>query len=146
MRQRWWLVTLAAVVVAALAGMAAINGVRRARYGDVHPQGDSAVVVGHGHRFSLAVPDRGSSVGDHWTAAATPDGVVALVRSEQVDGNIADRVFGPAIGGGAGTRYFVFDARRTGSVAITLHNCFQGCGTDRTTAESRDAVWTVTVR
>jgi inhibitor of cysteine peptidase len=144
-RRRWWL-GLVVLVLIGLAGLATAKVVQWTRYGDVHPEGGSAVVVDHGHRFSLAVPDRGPSVGDHWTAAATPDGVVTLVRNEQVDGNIAAWVLGPAIGGGAGTRYFVFDARRAGSVTITLHNCFQGCRTDRTTAESRDVVWTVTVR
>ncbi|MGC9669387.1 hypothetical protein ACNTMW_22880 [Planosporangium sp. 12N6] len=145
MRRRWWL-ALVAVVLVGLAGLVVVKGVQRARYGDVHTEGDGTVIVDHGHRFSLAVLDRGPSVGDHWTAAATPDGVIALVRSEQPDDDIASWVFGPLNGGGAGTRYFVFDARRAGSVTITLHNCFQGCRTDRTTAESRDAVWTVTVR
>jgi hypothetical protein len=140
------MVLLAAVVLVGLAGLMVVKGVQGARYGDVHDEGGPVVVVDRSHRFSLAVPDRGASVGDHWTAAVAPEGVVALVRSEQVAGNIVDRMTGPASGGGAGTRYFVFDARHSGAVTITLHNCFQGCQTDRTRALSRDAGWTVTVR
>jgi hypothetical protein len=134
------------VALAALAGMAVANGVQRARYGDVHREGGAIITVAAGHRFSLAVPDRGASVGDHWSATVAPEGPVTLEHSEQIGGNLVDRLIGPAAGGGAGTRYFVFDARRTGSVTITLHNCFQGCQTDRARAASREAAWTVTVR
>ncbi|NJC69065.1 protease inhibitor I42 family protein [Planosporangium thailandense] len=143
LRRRWWLSVLAAVAVIGLIGVGVARAVQRVRYGDIHTDGGSPVVAGPGHRFALAVPDRGASVGDHWTATVAPDGIVALVRSEQVAGNIVDRLIGPAVGGGAGTRYFVFAARRAGTVVITLHNCFRGC--DRG-ADRRDTVWAVTVR
>ncbi|GAA1808189.1 protease inhibitor I42 family protein [Planosporangium flavigriseum] len=144
--RRRWIWALAAVVLVGVAGVAVVTGVQRSRHGEVHNGGTTTVAVERSHRFSLAVPDRGASVGDHWTAAVAPDGVVTLVRSEQAAGNLLDRLIGPNIGGGAGTRYFVFDARRPGSATITLHNCFQGCGDDRTRSESRDVTWTVTVR
>jgi hypothetical protein len=146
LHRRWWLWIPVAVVLVGLVGVAVAQGVRRARYGDVHAGAGAAFAVDRGHRFSVAVPDRGASVGDHWTAAVAPEGVVALVRNEQVAHNIFDRLLGPAIGGGAGTRYFVFDARRADPVTITLHNCFQGCRDDSTRSESREVVWTVTVR
>jgi hypothetical protein len=140
------MLVLAALVLVGLVGVVVTTGIQRARYGDVHDEGAATVSVDRGHRFSLAVPDRGASVGDHWTAAVAPDGAAVLVRSEQPDANIAAWVFGPLNGGGAGTRYFVFDARRSGSVTITLHNCFQGCRDDSTRKESRDVAWTVKVR
>jgi hypothetical protein len=136
----------AAVLVLGLAGFLAVRGIQRARYGEVHAEGTGVVAVDPGDRFSLAVPDRGASVGDHWSLSMRPDGVVTHVRSQLIAGNLVDRVLGPAPGGGGGTRYFVFDARRAGTVTITLHNCFQGCRDERTRAGSRDATWTVSVR
>jgi hypothetical protein len=133
-------------VLVGLVGVAVARGIQRTRYGDVHDEGSAAVAVDSGHRFSLAVPDRTASVGDHWTAAVAPEGIATLAHSELIGGNVIDRVIGPATGGGDGTRYFVFDARRPGSATITLHNCFQNCNSDRTREASRDAVWTVTVR
>jgi hypothetical protein len=135
------------VMVLGLAGFLALRGVQRARYGGVHAEGtETVVVVDRGDRFSLAVPDRGASVGDHWTMSAEPDGTISLVHSQLIAGNIVDRVLGPAPGGGGGTRYFVFDAHRPGTVTVTLHNCFQGCHDERTREASRDATWTVRVR
>jgi inhibitor of cysteine peptidase len=134
------------VMVLGLAGFLALRGVQRARYGGVHAEGTETVVVDRDDRFSLAVPDRGASVGDHWTMSAEPDGTISLVRSQLIAGNIVDRVLGPAPGGGGGTRYFVFDAHRPGTVTVTLHNCFQGCHDERTREASRDATWTVRVR
>jgi hypothetical protein len=134
------------VMVLGLAGFLALRGVQRARYGGVHAEGTETVVVDRGDRFSLAVPDRGASVGDHWTMSAEPDGTISPVRSQLIAGNIVDRVLGPAPGGGGGTRYFVFDARRPGTVTVTLRNCFQGCHDERTREASRDATWTVRVR
>jgi hypothetical protein len=145
LRRRWWIFVPAAVIVLGLAGYLAVRGVQRARYGEVHAEG-TAVAVGQGDRFSLAVPDRGASVGDHWTLSMQPEGVVVPVRSQLIAGNIVDRILGPAPGGGSGTRYFVLDARRAGTATVTLHNCFQGCHDERTRAASRDVTWTVTVR
>jgi hypothetical protein len=136
----------AIVAVVGLVGFGVDQAVQRSRYGDVHTEGATGVAVDRGSRFSLAVPDRGASVGDHWTAAVEPAGIATLTRTDLVGGNLADRLLGPATGGGGGTRYFVFDARRPGSTMITLRNCFQGCDSDRTRGASRDAVWTVTVR
>lgn len=134
-----------AVIVLGLAGFLAVRGIQRARYGEVHAEGTAVVAVGQGDRFSLAVPDRGASVGDHWTLSTQPGGVLNPVRTQLIAGNIVDRVLGPAPGGGGGTRYFVFDARRAGTVKVTLHNCFQGCHDERTRAASRDVTWTVSV-
>jgi inhibitor of cysteine peptidase len=136
----------AGVLVLGLAGFLALRGVQKARYGEVHAEGTGTVVVDRGDRFSLSVPDRGASVGDHWTVSAEPDGTVSLARSQLIAGNIVDRVLGPAPGGGGGTRYFVFEARRSGTVTVTLHNCFQGCHDERTREASRDTTWTVSVR
>jgi inhibitor of cysteine peptidase len=146
LRQRWWVAVLATMGLVGLIGFVVDTVVRRSRYGDVHSEGAAGVAVDRSGRFSLAVRDRGASVGDHWTAAVAPEGIATLRRSELVGGSIVDRMFGPATGGGGGTRYFVFDARRPGATTITLRNCFQGCDSDRTRGASRDAVWTVTVR
>jgi inhibitor of cysteine peptidase len=150
LRRRWWVAVLA-VALAGLAGLVLAGlmldaAVQRSRYGDLHSAGAAGVEVDRGSRFSLAVPDRGASVGDHWTVAVAPEGIAALTRSELVGGSILDRLFGPATGGGGGTRYFVFVARHPGATTITLRNCFQGCDSDRTRGASREAVWTVTVR
>jgi hypothetical protein len=145
MLRRRWLFALLAVVLVGLAGAAVVKGVQRARYGDAHDEGATTVAVDRGGRFTLAVPDRGASVGDHWIASVRPEGAVVLARSELIAGNIVDRVFGPAPGGGAGTRYLVFDARRSGPATVTLYNCFQACGDERTRALSREVTWTITI-
>jgi inhibitor of cysteine peptidase len=144
LRPRWWMFVLAVVVVA-VAGLVAVKGAQRARYGTVHDEHDTTIGVDRGDRFTLAVPDRGASVGDHWTADIQPSGAVVLERSRLNAGSFVDRLVGPANGGGAGIRYLVFNARRSGKVTITLHNCFQGCGDERTRAASRDVAWTVDV-
>src|SRR5262249_15679713 len=96
-------------------------------------------------RFTLAVPDRGASVGDHWIVSMRPEGAVVLARSELIASNIVDRVFGPARGGGAGTRYLVFDARRSGPAILTLRNCFQACGDERPGGGGGEVTWTIPV-
>src|SRR5437016_4905485 len=80
-RRRWMFIP-AGVLVLGLAGFLALRGVQRARYGGVHAEGTGTVVVDRGDRFSLAVPDRGASVGDHWTMSAEPDGTISPVRSQ----------------------------------------------------------------
>jgi inhibitor of cysteine peptidase len=145
-RPRRWLFVLAGVVLIGLAGLLVVRGVQRARYGEVHDEASTTITVDRGGRFSLTVPDRGASIGDWWTAEIQPAGGVILARSELIYANLVDRLVGPATGGGRGTRVFVFDARRSGSVTITLHNCYRGCDNESTRAESRDAVWTVRVR
>jgi hypothetical protein len=133
---------VALLVVMVLAGTTLAD---RLHYGTVADRDTTALTVRVGDRFSLTVPDRGASVGDHWTAATDPAGVVSLAGDEQVTDNPAGRLVGPLLGGGAGTRYFLFDARRAGQTRITLSNCFQGCRYADTQAASIKVTWTVTV-
>jgi hypothetical protein len=138
---------LAAVLLIGLAGVVVVaRNAQRGRYGQVYGEAPSTVAVGRGGRFSLAVADRGASVGDRWAAELRPAEAVTLARSELVAGNLLDRLTGPAVGGGGGTRYFTFDARRPGSVTIMLRNCYRGCDDEATRAQSREVTWTVTVR
>jgi hypothetical protein len=115
------------------------------RYGTLADRGDPALTVEAGDRFTLTVPDRGPSVGDSWRASIDPAGAATLVNRELVPSNPIDRIFGPALGGGAGTRYFVFDTSRPGRLTVTLANCFQGCRDPDTQAMSESITWTVTV-
>ncbi len=144
-RRRWWVFVVVALLLAGLAALAVSRSVRRAHFGTVHGENDTVISAGRGDRFSLAVPDRGASVGDRWTADVEPGGVVALRTSEHISDSLLDRVFGPGLGGGAGTRYFVFEATNSGSATIRLRNCFQGCHPESPSPESRTVVWTVTV-
>ncbi len=116
-----------------------------ARFGAIADEQTTTLTVNVGGRFSLAVPDRGASVGDHWTASADPAGLVELVEKERMAAGLWDQVFGPSLDGGAGSRYFRYDAKRPGQVTITLSNCFQGCRNDHTRAESKTLSWTVTI-
>jgi hypothetical protein len=143
--RRWWLVPVVLIVVA-VGAVIAVRGVQRARYGPVYDERTAAVSVDRGGRLTLSVPDRGASVGDHWTVQVRPDQGLELVRSQLIAHNLVDRLIGPANGGGGGHRYVTFDARRSGPVTVTLQDCFQGCRDDRTRAASRTVTWTVTVR
>lgn len=70
------------------------------------------------------------------------------VRSTLIADSLSDRLFGPAPGsggGGGGQRLITFKAKSAGTTTITLSNCFQGCGNERTRALSRSVSWTVTV-
>ncbi|MFY1690689.1 protease inhibitor I42 family protein [Plantactinospora sp. WMMB782] len=136
---------LALVLVVGLATVVGLRIRRDARYGTVLDRQATSATVESGERFSIRVPDRGASVGDNWTATAEPADAVALVEDELISGSLTDRIFGPSDGGGGGNRYFLFDARRSGQVTITLANCFQGCGSERTRAASETVTWTVTV-
>lgn len=118
---------------------------RHLTYGTVATEDDPVVRVDAGDRFSIAVPDRGASVGDWWTVKSSPEGPVALRGERMVPSNLSDRLFGPNPGGGGGTRYFVFDAKKPGTVTITLHNCFQGCRDAQSDGLSRTVEWQVTV-
>jgi inhibitor of cysteine peptidase len=128
-------------LVGAAAGVVALR--HRAAYGTVLDEMALTATVGSGHRFSLAVADAGASVGDSWSAAVAPDAPLTAVDNRVVMRSLLDRTLGPAAGGGAGTRYFVFRADRAGTARVTLSNCFQGC--HRPSPYSRSLVWTITV-
>lgn len=130
------------VVVAAVVGLVVR---RQLRYGTIVDRETASITVDVGDRFSLRVPDRGPSVGDRWSASADPADLVERVGDELVSDSLGDRLFGPALGGGGGVRYFRFDAKRAGRATITLSNCFQGCRTERTRAVSTTTVWTVII-
>jgi hypothetical protein len=145
MRRVLW--TVAAVVVLAVgATWGGLAWHRHAVYGTVVGEDKTTLTVDRGDRFSLAVPDRGASVGDSWSANVGPSGVLAPVDNRMVMNNFVDRVFGPLVGGGAGTRYFIYDADRSGSATVTVANCFQGCDHPTKAAESRSVTWRITVR
>ena len=91
--------------------------------------------------------NRGASVGDSWTATVAPAGTLVPVAERTVPRSRWERVFGrdgELAGGGDGTTYFVFAARRSGSAVVTLVNCFQGC--DEPSSLSRTVTWRITVR
>ena len=138
-----WSLAVAILLAAAVWGGLALH--ERATLGTKITEDDLTVEVDEGDRFSLAVPDRGASVGDSWTATVTPAGVVAAVEDRKVMSSVWDRVFGPEAGGGAGTRYFIYTAEAPGTVRVTLANCFQGCREDDPQGLSREVTWTVTV-
>ncbi|MFC6017439.1 protease inhibitor I42 family protein [Plantactinospora solaniradicis] len=142
------IVLIGVALVVVLIAVVAVAGpaVRRnLRYGTVLDRETASATVDVGDPFSVRVPDRGASVGDDWTASADPADRVALVGDELVSDSLIDRLFGAANGGGGGTRYFRFDAERAGQVTITVTNCFQGCGNERTRAASETVTWTVTI-
>lgn len=112
-------------------------------YGRVVDETQLTVTVHRGDRLSLAVPDAGASVGDSWSAVVAPDGMLRQVDNRKVMGNLLDRIFGPAAGGGAGTRYFIYRADAAGAATVTLSDCFQGC--HEPSPYSRSVVWTITV-
>ena len=133
------------VLLVAVGGVAGRAIRRNLHYGAIADEHNTTVRVDVGDRFSLKVPDRGASVGDSWTASTDPAGMVELVGTELVASKLMDRIFEPALGGGGGSRYFRYDAKRAGRVTITLSNCFQDCRNERTDAESRTVAWTVIV-
>ena len=137
--------SLAVVITLAGATWAALTLHDQATYGSELTETTRTPTLNQGDRFSLAVPDRGASVGDSWTAAVAPDGIVTATGNRKVMSNVWDRIFGPAMGGGAGTRYFTFTADNPGAATVTLSNCFQGCHDDYTRGVSRTVSWTITV-
>jgi len=143
--RRWlvWSLVAVVLVVAVVAGGVAIY--RKSTYGSRYGETERSLTTSVGSLFTLVVPDRGPSVGDYWTAKADDPAVAEQVRSTLVADNLIDRWFGPAMGGGAGQRLITFRATAPGTTTITLDNCFQGCGNERTRAESRSVSWRVTV-
>jgi Chagasin family peptidase inhibitor I42 len=142
---RWLIWSLVAVVLLVAGVVGGLAFYRNATYGARYGEGEQSVAVSAGDVFSLVVPDRGASVGDDWTASTMDDAVLAQTHSTLVADNLLDRWFGPAPGGGGGQRLFTFRAKTPGKAKITLTNCFQGCDTERTRAESRTVTWSVTV-
>jgi hypothetical protein len=144
-RGRWIVLwSLAAVVLGAALNWGAVEVRHHVVFGTVFDESDLTVTVQRGDRFSVVVPDLGASVGDSWSEAVVPAAVLRTVEDRQVMSNPMDRIFGPAAGGGAGHRYFIYVAGEQGTATVTLSNCFQGC--HEPSPYSRDVVWTVTVR
>jgi inhibitor of cysteine peptidase len=115
-------------------------------YGTVFDETELRPRVEQGTRFSLAVPDKGASVGDEWSATVSSGDALLVAGDRQVMSNLFDRVFGPQVGGGAGTRYFTYVARRPGTVTVQLYNCFRGlCRSGLNDPWSRGVTWTITV-
>jgi hypothetical protein len=138
--------SLAAVVLGAALNWGALELRHHVVYGTVIDESDLTVTVQRGERFSLSVPDRGASVGDEWSAAVEPAGILTTIENRMVMSNLFDRVFGPLAGGGAGTRYFIYTANRRGTATVKLFNCFQG-GCDQPGDKiSRGVTWEITVR
>jgi hypothetical protein len=137
--------SLAVVIVLAAGGWGARALWEHATFGRKISEDRLTVAVGQGDRFSLAVPDRGASVGDSWSATLTPEGVLTTVDNRKIMSNWRDRIFGPEAGGGGGTRYFIFTAAAPGTVWVTLANCFQGCRDDYSRGISRSVTWMITV-
>lgn len=143
--RRWmaWSVAAVILLVVVVAGGTAIH--RRVTYGHFHDEADRSITTSVNAVFTVVVPDRGASVGDHWTVAVGDSAIARQVRSTLVSDGIVDRLFGPEPGGGGGKRFVTFRAKAAGVTTIDLTNCFQGCDNDRTRAESRTVSWTVTV-
>ncbi len=134
-----------AVVLWVGAGLGAITLHRHFRFGAIHTQAVKTITADRGDRFSIAVRDLGGSVGDHWTQSVQPGTGLRFVEDHMVPASISDRVVGPAMGGGGGTRYFVYEADAVGTWTITLSNCFQGCMPGRDDTRTGSVAWTVTV-
>jgi hypothetical protein len=140
-----WVV--AVLVVVAGAGWATLAIRHHLIFGTVFDEKALRPTVDRGERFSLAVPDHGASVGDEWSPTVNPEGLLRARGNRQVMSNPWDRIFGPQIGGGAGTRYFTYTASRSGTVTVRLYNCFQGlCQSGRNDPWSRGVTWTITVK
>lgn len=140
---KWSVVVLVLLVLAGW-GAAALH--HHLTYGKVVGEKQQTLSVDRGDRFSIGVRDLGASVGDHWSAQATPEGALAGAGRRKVSDNWLDRIgIGPSSdGGNAGTTYFSYDARRAGTATVTLTNCFQGC--HQPSQYSRSVTWTITVK
>jgi hypothetical protein len=141
------------IVLAILAGVVLVGGTtwavsairHRIQFGQVFDESDLHPTVGKGKLFSVAVPDRGP-VGDEWSATVTPTNVLTDKGNQMVMSNLQDRVFGPNIGGGAGTRYFTYTGEQPGTVTVSLFNCFQStCKFGRLSPYARTVTWTITI-
>jgi hypothetical protein len=139
-----WCVVLVIVVGGAVWGGVALY--RHKVYGAVFSDSQLSGAVAVGERFSLAVPDRGPSVGDSWSATAGAGELVTARGQRTLHKAPIDRVRAPLPGGGQGTTFFLYDAKAAGTATITLSNCFQGCDQPTPSSETRNVTWTITVR
>jgi inhibitor of cysteine peptidase len=137
-----------AVVIILAATIWAIGALRQHLVlGTVAGEDRLTVTVDEGDRFTVAVPDRGGSIGDHWTVSASPSGIVEPIEERNVPSSWWERLFGrdsDLAGGGDGTTYFVYEATQRGEVAVIAANCYRGC--DQPSPESRSVTWMITVR
>jgi hypothetical protein len=139
--------TVAAIVV--LAGAATWGGLawhRHATYGTIATEDHPTLTLDRGDRFSLAVRDHGPSIGDHWTAQPPAGDMISAAGHRNIPFSLLARIGIDTgeIGGGDGTTYFLYDARRSGTATVTLSNCYRGC--TEPSPETRDVSWTITVR
>jgi len=137
---------LVGVIVVAGLGWAGVAVYRDRVYGTVFTESSLSVTVEEGERFSLAVPDRGASVGDSWSAQPDAGGILDARGHRMRSSSLLDQVREPSPGGGQGTSFFIYEARGAGATKVTVSNCFQGCDQPTPSGESRDVTWTVTVR
>ncbi|MEU8607714.1 hypothetical protein AB0C29_06910 [Actinoplanes sp. NPDC048791] len=140
-----WSLAVAILLAAAVWGGLTLH--ERATFGTKINEEDLTVEVDEGDRFSLAVPDRGASVGDSWTATVAPAGKLEPVAERKVPDSWWSRLVGrdgDMAGGGGGTTYFVYEAKESGTAVVTVANCFQGC--DEPSPLSRTVIWQVSVR
>ncbi|GAA4946512.1 hypothetical protein [Actinoplanes utahensis] len=112
-------------------------------YGTEFTEADLTVEVDAGDRFSLAVLDRGGSVGDGWSAEAGP--LLTAQGDRTRYDSLSAYVGEPPAGCCSGTTLFVFDAATAGKTQVTLTNRFQG-GHDPSDPENRSVTWEITVR
>ncbi|MEU1289829.1 protease inhibitor I42 family protein [Kitasatospora sp. NPDC005856] len=108
---------------------------------------ERSVTLAVGERFTIAVRDN-TSVGDRWSVVdPKPDAAVAALAEEKLDlpekSKTADGV--------GGTRFYTFEAKGSGTTAVTLLNCFRGyCNLPAPSDENRKMIvrttYTVTVR
>ena len=75
MKRALWAIAAFVVLVAAVWGGFAWR--HHATFGTIAGEDHTTLTVDRGDRFSLAIPDRGSSVGDSWSARVSPNGVLS---------------------------------------------------------------------
>jgi Chagasin family peptidase inhibitor I42 len=144
-RHRGWVITGAVAVVLVIAVVATPLTWHRLRYGAEFPVSASSARVQVGDRFSLTVNDLGGSVGDSWSVKEQSDPAVARLIHDELVLPFYERIGPRASGCCSGTHYFTFGARQPGTTTITLYDCFQGCGNQRTLRSSTTRSWTVVV-
>ena len=138
-----WILVGAALAAAGVPGGLMLY--RQASYGERYGGNEHDIRVTPDALFTVVVPDRGPSVGDMWTAFITDVAVVSQEYSTLVADDLFEGWLGLAPRGGGGHRLITFRARTPGKTTITVRNCYQGCDTKRTRAESRSVTWTVRV-